>query len=163
MRVRACLVLSIGIVGAGSPVRAQDDVTARIAGAAMTGGGAAAFLQRLTDEVGGRVTGSPQTRAASELILAELRKAGYANARFEEFDLASRWTRGPASGRIVAPIDRAIHVGSFAWVPGFPARRPLRSSILARPPRQRCRRRSIGTAALSCWSIRRSRASIRPS
>src|SRR6185436_7931901 len=93
-------------------------VPARIAGAAMTGGGATAFLQRLTDEVGGRVTGSPQTRAASDLILAELKKAGYANARFEEFDLASRWTRGPASGRILAPIDRTIQIGSFAWVPG---------------------------------------------
>ena len=106
------------ILCAAAAARAEEPTAARIAGAAMTGGGASAFLQRLTDEVGGRVTGSPQTRAASDLILAELKKAGYANARFEEFDLASRWTRGPASGRIVAPIDRAILVGSFAWVPG---------------------------------------------
>src|SRR5262249_43451776 len=44
--------------------------------------------------------------------------AGYANAHFEEYDLPSRWQRGPASGRIVAPVDRAIHVGSYGWVPG---------------------------------------------
>ena len=94
-------------------------MAARIAGEALTSGRALAFLERLTDEVGGRVTGSPQTRAASELILAELKKAGYANARFEEFDLESRWTRGPASGRIVAPIERPILVGSYAWVPGL--------------------------------------------
>ena len=119
MRVRPCLVFLLGIVLAGSPVRAQDAIAARIAGEALTSGRALAFLERLTDEVGGRVTGSPQTRAASELILAELKKAGYANARFEEFDLASRWTRGPASGRIVAPIDRPIAVGSYAWVPGL--------------------------------------------
>ena len=96
----------------------QDDVLARIAGAATTRGGAIAFLETLTDTVGGRVTGSPQNRAASELILAELKKAGYANAHFEEYPLESRWTRGPASGRILAAIERPLVVGSYAWVPG---------------------------------------------
>ena len=100
------------------PALAEDDVTARMAGAALTGGGASASLQRLTDTVGGRVTGSRELRAASELILAMLKDAGYANARFEEYDLPSRWQRGLASGRIVAPIERAIHVGSYGWVPG---------------------------------------------
>lgn len=96
----------------------QDDVPARIAGAALTGGGAQAFLQTLTDTVGGRVTGSKESLAASELIHRTLKQAGYTNARFEEYPLESRWTRGPASGRIVAPIERAIVVGSYAWVPG---------------------------------------------
>ena len=84
----------------------------------MTDGRAAAYLEKLTDTVGARVTGSPQARAASELILAALKEAGYANARFEEYDLPSRWQRGPASGRILAPIERAIVVGSYGWVPG---------------------------------------------
>ncbi len=97
---------------------AQDDVAARIAGAAMTDGRAAAYLERLTDTVGGRVTGSPQARAASELILAALKDAGYANAHFEEYELPSRWQRGPAGGRLLAPIERAIVVGSYGWVPG---------------------------------------------
>ncbi len=90
----------------------------RIAGAALTQGGASAYLEALTDTVGGRVTGSPQNRAASELILAALKKAGYENAHFEEYPMASRWQRGPASGRILAPIDRSITIGSMAWVPG---------------------------------------------
>lgn len=114
-----CLLVVAAVLATVVPARAQSDVAARITGEALTSGKALAFLERLTDEVGGRVTGSPQTRAASELILAELKKAGYANARFEEFDLASRWTRGPASGRIVAPVDRPITVGSYAWVPGL--------------------------------------------
>jgi hypothetical protein len=118
MRVRRRLVLTIGIVLAGSALRAQDAVSARIAGAALTSGGASRFLQRLTDEVGGRVTGSRETRAASELILTALKDAGYADARFEDFPLESRWTRGPASGRITSPIDRPLTIGSYAWVPG---------------------------------------------
>jgi Zn-dependent M28 family amino/carboxypeptidase len=99
---------------------AQDDVAARIAGAAMTDGRAAAYLEKLTDTVGGRVTGSSQARAASELILAALKDAGYANARFEEYPVDARWQRGPASGRIVAPIERPIVVGAYGWVPGTP-------------------------------------------
>ncbi len=111
----ACAFAIASIAAAGG---AQDSIPARIAGAAMTSGRASAFLEKLTDEVGGRVTGTPQTRAASELILAALKEAGYSNARFEEFPLESRWIRGPASGRIVSPIERPIAVGSYAWVPG---------------------------------------------
>ena len=119
--MRRILVFAVGaILAARSAARAQEEVAARIAGEALTRGGASAFLERLTDEVGGRVTGSKELRAASELILAALKEAGYENARFEEYPLESRWARGAASGRIVAPIDRAIHVGSYGWVPGTP-------------------------------------------
>ena len=113
-RLLASIVLST-VAAAGL---AQDDVAARIAGAAMTRSGASAFLEKLTDTVGGRVTGSAECRAASELILAALKDAGYENAHSEEYELASRWQRGPAIGRIVSPIARPITVGSMAWVPG---------------------------------------------
>jgi carboxypeptidase Q len=116
--MRSSRVLFLWALALAAPVLAQDDVTARITGAALTSGGASASLRKLTDTVGARVTGSPQTRAASELILAALKEAGYANARFEEYDLPSRWQRGPSSGRILAPIERAIVVGSYGWVPG---------------------------------------------
>jgi hypothetical protein len=49
----------------GRLLAAADDLDARIAGAAMTQGGAAAFLETLTDTVGGRVTGSPESLKAS--------------------------------------------------------------------------------------------------
>jgi len=107
----------LGLLLVASPGLAQDDPLARIAGAASRGG-AMTFLQSLTDTVGGRVTGSRELRAASELILSELKKAGYENARFEEYPLEARWTRGPASGRVTSPIDRALIVGSYGWVPG---------------------------------------------
>jgi hypothetical protein len=123
------------LLGAGAAAGlAQDDVNARIAGAAMTQGGASAFLETLTDAVGGRVTGSPQNRAASELILAALKKAGYENAHFEEYPMASRWTRGPASGRILSPIDRPITIGSMAWVPGTPGDIPVPLVDIGAPP-----------------------------
>ena len=115
--VRTGVSLAVVALACG-PAFAQDDTAARIAGAAMTRGGASAFLETLTDTVGGRVTGSPQNRAASELILKTLKEAGYENAHFEEYPMESRWTRGPASGRVVSPIERPLTVGSMAWVPG---------------------------------------------
>ena len=118
MRLRrlACILSATLLTAAAMP--AGDDVDARIAGAAMTGGGAAAFLETLTDTVGGRVTGTPENLKGSALILESLKRAGYDNAHFEEAALESRWTRGPAAGRVVSPISRPITIGSYAWVPG---------------------------------------------
>ena len=80
MTRRNCLVVGIAIaLGVWTP-RAEETMPARITGAALTRGGALAFLETLTDTIGGRVTGSPESRAASELILATLKEAGFDNA-----------------------------------------------------------------------------------
>jgi carboxypeptidase Q len=118
MTRRHWLLVGIGITMAAWTLRAEEDVPARITGAALTRGGALAFLETLTDTIGGRVTGSPENRAASELILATLKEAGFENAHFEEYPLESRWQRGAAAARIVSPIARPILVGSMGWVPG---------------------------------------------
>ena len=72
--------MALALAGA---LEAQD-VADRIVGAAVNQRGAIAFLETLTDTVGGRLTGSPQSRAASELILRTLRDPGLANAHIEE-------------------------------------------------------------------------------
>ncbi len=87
-------------------------------GAAMTRGGAIAFLETLTDTIGGRVTGSPQSQAASELILQTLKDAGFDDAHIEDYPLTSRWRRGPASGGVVSPVKQPILIGSYGWSPG---------------------------------------------
>jgi carboxypeptidase Q len=96
----------------------EETVPTRITGAALTRGGALAFLETLTDTIGGRLTGSSQSLAASELILATLKEAGFENAHFEEYPLESRWQRGLATARIVSPIARPILLASMGWVPG---------------------------------------------
>jgi hypothetical protein len=95
-----------------------DEHVDRIVGMAMARGGAYAFLQRLTDWVGGRVTGSTECRAAADLLLRTLREAGFEDAHFEEYPLESRWQRGRAEGRVISPVKRQLAVGSYGWVPG---------------------------------------------
>ncbi len=117
-----CLAVVTGVaqnpVKAPGPQAQSDSDVMRIVGAAMTRGGASAFLETLTDTVGGRVTGSPECRAAAELILDTLKQAGFENAHFEEYPLESQWHRGTTSGRVLSPVVRPLMVGSYAWVPG---------------------------------------------
>jgi len=120
MKPRVCVAIAVAL-GIGAPSASPQSSTEtdeRIVGAALARNGARAFLQRLTDSIGGRVTGSPESRAAADLLLATLREAGFEDAHFEEYPLESRWLRGPAAGRVVSPASRPLTVGSYAWVPG---------------------------------------------
>ena len=93
---------------------------ARIVGHSMTSGGASAFLETLTDTIGGRVTGSPESQATAELILKALKEAGLGNAHFEEYELGSVWRHGRATGEVVSPVRHSLQIGSYGWVPGTP-------------------------------------------
>jgi hypothetical protein len=117
----ALAALAIAIETGAAPQQGAatvDELTDRIVGAAMGRGGAIRFLERLTDTIGGRVTGSAESRAAADLLLSTLRQAGFDDAHFEEYALESRWTRGPASGAVVSPVKQRLAVGSYGWVPG---------------------------------------------
>ncbi len=98
----------------------RDEDIARIVGYSMTRGGASAFLETLTDTIGGRITGSPESRATAELLLKTLKDAGFENAHFEEYEFASTWQHGPAKGEVISPVRRALMIGSYGWVPGTP-------------------------------------------
>ncbi len=148
--VAACLLSSC-------PILAADDTAARIAGAALTRGGAAAFLERLTDRVGGRVTGSSEMAAAVEMVQAALREAGLDHVRTETWSLETRWSRGPADARILAPVIRPLLIGSFGWAPGTNG--PVEAPVVdlgtvdgteALPPAERLR----GTAVLVQFKAR---------
>src|SRR5262249_46832537 len=79
----------------------SDEEISRIVGQSITSNGAMEFLETLTDTIGGRITGSPGSREAAELILKTLRQAGYENAHTEEYKLTSTWQHGPTTGEIV--------------------------------------------------------------
>jgi len=120
--VLICILCGAVSISDAQRASGYDDQVARIAGYATTRGGALAFLETLTDTVGGRVTGSPQSHAASELILKTLKDAGFENAHFEEYTLEAGWQRGPARGEVLSPVSAPLYVGSYGWAPGTPGR-----------------------------------------
>jgi hypothetical protein len=62
---------------------AADDDIAHIMG--LPGSRRSVYvLETLTETIGGRITGSPESRATAELLLKTLREAGFDNAHFEE-------------------------------------------------------------------------------
>jgi len=112
---------------ASSDSSATKNDIERIVGRAMIGGGASNFLETLTDRIGGRITGSPESRATAELILKTLKQAGFDNAHFENYQLSPTWQKGTTTGEIVSPVHRALYVGTYGWVPG--TRGPIEAPV----------------------------------
>jgi hypothetical protein len=102
---------------AQSPAINRADVE-RIVGASMGRNGAMEFLEVLSDRIGGRVTGSPESATAASLILKALTDAGLANAHTEQYPIASGWKRGQATARVISPVSQTLFIGSYGWAPG---------------------------------------------
>ena len=131
------LILLI-VQGAVLAQAARDEVPERIAGAAMTRGGAMSFLGTLTDTIGGRLTGSAESQKAAELILRTLQEAGFANAHFEEFPLGVGWRRGSATASVLSPVKQHLLVGSYGWAPGTGGRIAVPLASCAATPEGKC-------------------------
>jgi carboxypeptidase Q len=117
--------LSAALAGQGSGtgvnvVPAGEDEISRIVGHSLTSNGAMEFLEMLTDTIGGRITGSSGSQQAAELILKNLKEAGFENAHTEEYRLTSTWQHGATAGEVIAPVRRALVIGTYGWVPGTP-------------------------------------------
>lgn len=107
-------------ISSSTPKTENQDELARIVGYSMTSGGASKFLEGLTDNIGGRLTGSPECKATAELLLRTLKDAGFDDAHFEEYTLNPGWQHGPATGAVISPVKRDLYVASYGWAPGTP-------------------------------------------
>src|ERR1700687_2338726 len=58
-------------------------------------------LEYLSDNIGQRMTGSPQLKQANEWTRDKFTQYGLANARLEPWAIARSWTRGTARARIL--------------------------------------------------------------
>jgi len=91
----------------------------QLAGSVFTGP-SMGTLRELTDGFGGRLSGSPAYNSAVDWAVAKFRSYGIQNVRKEPFMLPNGWQRGWASGEIVSPLSRRLHVESLGWAPSTP-------------------------------------------
>jgi carboxypeptidase Q len=106
------------VVSASAPKTEKQDDLPRIVGYSMMSGGASRFLEALSDNIGGRITGTPESKATADLILHTLKDAGFDDAHFEEYTINPGWQHGPASGTVISPVKRDLYVASYGWAPG---------------------------------------------
>ncbi len=87
----------------------------KIAGEGMMNSHAFQYLTELSDDVGSRVTGTPQAQKAIEWGLAKMKAIGLDNVHAEKWQLWRGWSRGTAQAELLTPIRRPLHVDAMGW------------------------------------------------
>lgn len=77
-------------------------------------------LRRLTDEIGGRVTGSPEMAKAVEWAVAAFRAAGV-DVHTEKYALPVTWSEGNTRLEVLGPLNFPVRLKAEGWSPATPA------------------------------------------
>ena len=102
-----CAVLLAGFLSRASLSSRADDTSPFAAADAIIlaeihdHSEAAQNLEYISDNIGPRLTGSPQLKAANDWTAEQFRKYGLTNVHLESWKTAHTWTRGTAKARIV--------------------------------------------------------------
>src|SRR6516162_5539038 len=88
---------------------------ARIAGEGFMNSQAFEYLTDLSDNIGGRVTGSPESEKSIEWGLAKMNSIGLVNVRAEKYSMWKGWTRGTDSAELLSPVHRKLDVDAMGW------------------------------------------------
>ena len=75
-------------------------------------------LEYLSDEIGPRLTGSPELKRANDWTAEMFKKYGLTNVHLEAYSIPHGWELGKASSRIIAPTEHPLTIAYAAWTPG---------------------------------------------
>ena len=108
-----------------SPKSAEADTTksglVKIAGNGAMDSHAFEYLTQLSDDIGARLTGTPQDRKGIDWGLAKMKSIGLENVRAEKYSVWKGWTRGTAEASILTPTPRKLAVAAMGWTGSTPA------------------------------------------
>lgn len=93
----------------------------KIAGEGMMNSHAFEYLTELSDNVGARVTGTPEAQKAIDWGVAKMRAIGLENVHAEKWQLWRGWKRGTADAELIAPMRHRLHVDAMGWTGSTPA------------------------------------------
>ncbi|MGA8220162.1 MAG: M20/M25/M40 family metallo-hydrolase [Candidatus Acidiferrales bacterium] len=77
-------------------------------------------LRYLTDNIGGRVTGSPAANRAVGWAVKAFRHAGVDEVHTEKFTIPAGWSEGHTRVNVLAPEPIPVRLVSIAWSPATP-------------------------------------------
>jgi carboxypeptidase Q len=96
-----------------------QDATDRVIAEAQKPSALEANLQQLTDQIGGRVPGTPAMQRAVEWGVAGFKTAGADSVHTESFSVQASWAEGATRMTVVAPEPFTLRTVSIAWAPAL--------------------------------------------
>jgi hypothetical protein len=93
----------------------------KIAGEGMMNSHAFQYLTELSDNVGARLTGTPEAQKAIDWGMAKMRGIGLENVHAEKWQLWRGWKRGIADAELLSPMRHKLHVDAMGWTGSTPA------------------------------------------
>lgn len=108
--------LAAGLAVAEEPV--DYDVVNRIRDEGFKRSEVFEIAKALTEEIGPRLTGSPQMLRASEWTRDKLSEWGLADAHLEGFEFGRGWSFSRAAAHMVSPLSAPLLALPKAWTPG---------------------------------------------
>jgi carboxypeptidase Q len=121
MKVRSSLMCACLMLLTNAAAHAQDSASSAIIGRAMTSAPLTEQdLRRLTDEVGGRLSGSPEMRRAVDWAMDAFRAAGVA-VHAESYTMPLTWSEGATRLEILNDRQFPLALVSEGWSAPTPA------------------------------------------
>jgi carboxypeptidase Q len=80
-------------------------------------------LRTLTDQIGGRVPGTPAMQKAVQWGVNAFKAAGAGSVKTEDFSIKAAWAEGATEINVVAPEPFKVRAVSIAWAPALAAHR----------------------------------------
>lgn len=150
---RASLLSVVACFALGTPLAAQgfgaqrgfpteDPVLRTMWTEGMERSQAMALIQVLSDSIGPRLTGSPNSLAGQEWLKRVYASWGI-SARSEQYGTWAGWRRGPTHLELSAPRVRSLEATLLAWSPGTRGRPVQGPAVILADPRD--------SAAFTAW------------
>jgi carboxypeptidase Q len=96
-----------------------QDPTDRVIAEAQKPSALETNLQQLTDQVGGRVPGTPAMQKAVDWGIAAFKAAGADSVDTEDFSIRASWAEGATRMTVVEPEQFLLRTVSMAWAPAL--------------------------------------------
>lgn len=140
------LILAAALSSGAAPSARENSGSAALIGEVLSPrSGMEENLRVLTDEIGGRVTGSPAYEEALRWGVEAFRRAGVDSVHLEAYDAPAKWIAQSASASVVSPYRFPLHVTSFALAPSTPG--AVTASLVDAGPGRRSDFEKLGAKA----------------
>jgi carboxypeptidase Q len=100
-------------------VALTQDATDRVVSEAQKPSALETNLQKLTDQIGGRVPGTPAMQKAVEWGAEAFQAAGADSVHTEAFSIQASWAEGATQISVVLPEPFVLRAVSIAWAPAL--------------------------------------------